>query len=62
MKLALDLAKVPAHAVVYAKMGHGFSSRDAAVRHWLSIYEFLAEHLKRGEDARISLRSEETEK
>lgn len=47
MKLALDLAKVPAEATIYAKMGHGFSTRDAAVRHWLNLYAFLARHLNR---------------
>jgi len=46
MKLALDLAKVPVEATIYAKMRHGFESRDTAVRYWLSLYEFLTEHLK----------------
>jgi dipeptidyl aminopeptidase/acylaminoacyl peptidase len=47
MKLALDLAKTPAQATIYAKMGHGFASREAAVRHWLNLYAFLAQHLNR---------------
>lgn len=46
MKLALDLEKVPVQAILYAKMGHGFESRDAAVRYWLSLYAFLSEHLQ----------------
>ncbi len=47
MKLALEVAKVPVKAILYAEMGHGFETRDAAVRYWLSLYEFLAENLKR---------------
>ncbi len=46
MKLALDLAKTPAEATIYAKMGHGFASRDSAVRHWLKLYGFLSKHLE----------------
>ncbi len=46
MKLALDLAKTPAEATIYAKMGHGFDSREAAVRHWLKLYGFLSRHLR----------------
>jgi len=46
MKLALSLAKVPMRLYTIPKTGHGFSTRDDAVRYWLSLREFLAEYLR----------------
>jgi dipeptidyl aminopeptidase/acylaminoacyl peptidase len=45
MKLALALERVPLRLYTIPKTGHGFSSRDDAMRYWLSLREFLAEHI-----------------
>ena len=45
MELALQLEGVPLRLYTIPKTGHGFSSRDAAMRYWLSLREFLADYI-----------------